>query len=62
MDETRIRTIREWQRMGIIDYILKNHGEIIDSETNKLLESIKYNTIKESNERINIKAGRRNSK
>jgi hypothetical protein len=62
MDETRIRTIIEWQRMGIIDYILKNHSEIIDSETNKLLESIKYNTIKESNERINIKTGRRNSK
>ena len=61
MDEITIRTIREWERQGIVDYILDNKESNIE-DCDKLLSIIKYNTKKNYNEQIDIRTSKRNSK
>lgn len=64
MDESMIRTITEWERSGILEYII-NESNCSIEDLDKLLSIIKYNTIKINDEqkerRFNTKTSRRNS-
>lgn len=64
MEESIIRTITEWERSGILDYII-NESDYSIEDRDELLSIIKYNTIKNNDEqqqtRFNTAESRRNS-
>lgn len=54
MDEITIRTIMEWDRQGIIDYIITNTETNVE-DSDKLLSIIKYNMKKNYDGEIDIR-------